>query len=40
MEYIKPELEIIVFEENHDVVTLSRDPAGGNEGGGWGDFTQ
>lgn len=41
MEYIKPELEIILFEENHDIVTLSRVPAGGNEdGGGWGDFSQ
>lgn len=41
MEYIKPELEIILFEENYDVVTLSRTNAGGNEdGGGWGDFSQ
>ena len=43
MEYIKPELEIVLFDNLHDIVTtsgggLNNTGTGGSEGGNWTDF--
>lgn len=45
MEYTKPEIEIVLFENLQDIVTASSDTlinngVGGNEGGTWDDFTK
>ena len=39
MEYTKPEIEIVLFENPHDIVTLSNKVVGGSDGGTWDDFT-
>ena len=43
MEYTKPEVEIVLFDNLHDIITTSASKlqdggAGGGEGGNWTDF--
>lgn len=43
MEYTKPEIEIVLFENPQDIITassgtLKNNGVGGSEGGSWTDF--
>lgn len=43
MEYIKPEVEIIIFDGLFDIITTSKlqdTEFGGSEGGNWGDWIE